>query len=464
MPYLSRNLLARLGVLGLAILLLLVYLNTRVLVILNADGEARELRTHASTVAQALYEAGVALYVEDLVQPALETKLSPRLTISIKRAAPVQVEADGQTRLIRTQLLSPPAILASAGVPLAPEDEIWADGVLFQAGQTLPAPKAPHMLAVRRALTVTISDGPDAEAQFRTPARTVGEALWAAGYQLYRADQVSPTLDTPLAALAKITISRSHPVTVQADGQTLRTRTHSATVGEVLGEVGLALVGEDYAVPSADQPLPTAAAVRVVRVREETLTANAPIPFSSAYQAMADWEIDTVGQVQAGVPGVKQRLTRVRFEDGAEITRTVQAEFVAAKPTPRLIGYGTKIVVRTLDTPDGPIEYWRAYSMYATSYAAKFLGGSNHTASGLTLTKGVVAIDRRYIPFFTRMYVPGYGPAVAGDTGGGVKGRWIDLGFDDFNYEGWHQKVTVYFLTPVPPADQIVWIIPSTVP
>ena len=75
-----------------------------------------------------------------------------------------------------------------------------------------------------------------------------------------------------------------------------------------------------------------------------------------------------------------------------------------------------------------------------------------------------MAIDRRYIPFFTRMYVPGYGPALAADTGGGVRGRWIDLGFDDFNYEGWHQQVMVYFLTPVPPANQITWIIPSTIP
>ena len=139
-------------------------------------------------------------------------------------------------------------------------------------------------------------------------------------------------------------------------------------------------------------------------------------------------------------------------------------DILLPKPAPRIIGYGTKIVIRTVDTPNGPVEYWRAYAMYATSYAAKYLGGSSRTASGMTLTKGIVAIDRRYIPFFTRMYVPGYGLAVAGDIGGGVKGRWIDLGFDDWNYESWHKSVMVYFLTPVPPANQITWIIPSTVP
>ncbi len=68
------------------------------------------------------------------------------------------------------------------------------------------------------------------------------------------------------------------------------------------------------------------------------------------------------------------------------------------------------------------------------------------------------------MPFGTRMYVPGYGFAEAADTGSGVRGRFIDLGFDDFNYENWHMPVTVYFLTPAPPASAIRWIIPSTVP
>jgi 3D (Asp-Asp-Asp) domain-containing protein len=56
--------------------------------------------------------------------------------------------------------------------------------------------------------------------------------------------------------------------------------------------------------------------------------------------------------------------------------------------------------------------------------------------------------------------VPGYGFAYACDTGGGVKGRWIDLGYEDDNYQPWHQYVTVYFRTPVPSPDSIAWIIP----
>ena len=58
----------------------------------------------------------------------------------------------------------------------------------------------------------------------------------------------------------------------------------------------------------------------------------------------------------------------------------------------------------------------------------------------------------------TNMYIPGYGKAVAADIGGGVIGRWIDLGYSDNDYVPWHSWVTVYFLWP--PPDVIVWIVP----
>jgi 3D (Asp-Asp-Asp) domain-containing protein len=49
------------------------------------------------------------------------------------------------------------------------------------------------------------------------------------------------------------------------------------------------------------------------------------------------------------------------------------------------------------------------------------------TASGLPVGPGVVAVDPTVIPLGTRMFVPGYGPAVAADVGSAVKGDIIDL-------------------------------------
>ena len=49
------------------------------------------------------------------------------------------------------------------------------------------------------------------------------------------------------------------------------------------------------------------------------------------------------------------------------------------------------------------------------------------TASGLQVRRGVVAVDPTLIPLGTRLFVPGYGNAVAADVGVAIKGRIIDL-------------------------------------
>jgi Uncharacterized protein conserved in bacteria len=60
-----------------------------------------------------------------------------------------------------------------------------------------------------------------------------------------------------------------------------------------------------------------------------------------------------------------------------------------------------------------------------------------------------------------KLYVPGYGTAVAGDTGGRIRGRHIDLGFDEGNLQLWYRWVDVYLLEPAPPASRIHYVLPN---
>jgi 3D (Asp-Asp-Asp) domain-containing protein len=217
------------------------------------------------------------------------------------------------------------------------------------------------------------------------------------------------------------------------------------------------LTGQDYATPTLDVPLAQDMLVRVVRVTERFLIEQDPIAFESMWQADPDLEIDNQRLLQEGAPGTLQRRVRVRYEDAEEVDRAVESEYVAVPPTTKIMGYGTKIVVRTIDTPSGPVEYWRVIRMLATSYSAGTSGVSKssawygRTATGMKMRFGIVAVDPRLINLGSEVYVPGYGVGLAGDTGGSIKGRRIDLGYDDDNLRLWYRWVEVYLLTPVPP-------------
>lgn len=93
-------------------------------------------------------------------------------------------------------------------------------------------------------------------------------------------------------------------------------------------------------------------------------------------------------------------------------------------------------------------RYGRAMTMTASAYSAYDAGNSSYTARGNLVHKGLVAVDPSVIPLGTRLYIPGYGYAVADDVGGAINGNRIDLAFDSHN-EAMNfgvQRVTVYIL------------------
>jgi 3D (Asp-Asp-Asp) domain-containing protein len=69
------------------------------------------------------------------------------------------------------------------------------------------------------------------------------------------------------------------------------------------------------------------------------------------------------------------------------------------------------------------------------------------TASGLPTRRGIAAVDPRVIPLGTRLFVPGYGNAVAADTGGAVRGHVIDLWFEtNAQARAWGRRTVVITL------------------
>jgi len=424
-------------------------------VIVNVNGQLTELETSAWTMSGLLREAGISISQEDSLTPAQSTWLTGGETIIIDTASWVNIQADGETISVMTLERVPANILKDADIQLFPGDEMVLNGKPAPLDEQLAAGKN-HSIQVVRTQPIEVTIDGQVES-YTSTAATLGDALWENGIEINNGDRLHPPADSPLDKPLQVSLTHSQEVNIEYDGSAVKSRTAAETVGEALLEAGIPLQGLDHSLPAADEQIPEDGLIQVVRVSEEVLLENEPIPFNRETQPVADLDIDNQKIVQSGVFGLNTKRVRVRYEDGIEISRQIEAEYISQEPQPEIIGYGIQIVPHTVNTPDGTIKYWRALNMYAISYNVTSNGGYG-TATGIPLAKGVAAIDPRYIPYGTRMYVPGYGEALAADTGGGIKGRMIDLGYLDEDYVSWHQWVTVYFLWP--PPENVVWIIP----
>ena len=457
-------------------------------VTITVDGYTQSFRTTQPDVAGLLADQGLALRPEDRVSPAPETPLAADLAVTIVRARPGLVDADGRLHQVYTQARTVGEVIQSAGVRLGAYDEIWLDGVQVSPETALPSPARPegtprfagsHAWAGKDAFRCASTSSGRCPSSWTTAAcpipsyttaPTVGEALLQEQVSLYLGDHVTPSLGSRVSSGLHVAIERSKPVLVTADGRTTHTRTRGKTVGGTLMDLGILVTDNDRVTPPLDQPVVEQQQIRLVRISHVTLVERKPIPYESVLVPDDNLEIDTQRLAQAGVNGEYRKRFKVITEDGTEVSRTLVDEWVAAEPVTRMVAFGRKIVPRTLDTPDGPVTYWRKIRMYSTSYSPARSGTPKsapwygRTRIGLKLRKGIVAVDPKVIPLQSWVYVPGYGKAIAGDTGGAIKGKWIDMGFDDFNYEGWHWWTDVYVLDPPPSASKIMWVLPNYPP
>ncbi len=366
---------------------------------------------------------------------------------------------DGKNiRALQTSERTPLILLTQAGITPQPNDRVLFNGIPFPIDQPLPRMNS-IQLQLRRAVTLTLVM-PQGQTAFQTSAFTVGQALSEAGLTLTKNDLLDPPAETPITQPLTATYSPARELTISAGEKIIQTRSSARTVGGALTEAGIPLVGADSASPSENDALPTDGKIRVVRVYETTSVALEAIPFTTEKIEDANIPFGQEETVQAGVNGIAMIRTRVRYEDGKEVSRAAENKTVMSEPQKQIVKSGSQIVTMQLNGQD----YWLSTQMYATVYSpcASGTGGCSYgTASGARAGYGIVAVDYSIYSYLAgmRVYIPGYGTATIGDTGGGPiiesafgvpRTKWIDLGFDDgkmIDITGW---VTVYFLAPAP--------------
>jgi uncharacterized protein YabE (DUF348 family) len=426
-------------------------------VTLVVDGTLQNLSTRAVTVGNALKAAGVTISNEDSVEPPAGSLLRDGMKVVVQHSARISIQDGEKNTTLSSVETSPVAWLKAAGLTLNSSDRLFVDGVEIDPSQSV-AYASEHEVVIHHPVAVTLIQ--DGRSQiFTSSALTVAEVLKEAGISLFPTDRLNPPSDTLIETPLTITLLSSHDLTVLVGGKTIKARASADTVGAALAQAGLSLQGLDYSLPAADEPVPADGNIQVVRVHETISQKIETLPFEITYQAQADMDIDTQKVIQFGENGLSASRTRIRFEDGVEIARIVEEKQVLSEPVSQIDGFGTRITVKTMNTPDGQVEYYRAFDFYATSYYPKMTSPPWYgaVACGGKWQPGYVAVDLHYVPCGTRLYIPGYGFAIAMDTAY-ISGAWIDLGYPDDAYVIWHRNVTVYFLTPIP--GQVNWVIP----
>lgn len=290
-----------------------------------------------------------------------------------------------------------------------------------------------------------------------------------------------------------LTLKETFDVSIQTSEQTLTIRTATCTVGELLEANGISVGSDDIVTPDVDDWLSESSQITLTRVTFTTETETEEIPFSVEVQYDSQMLKGEQEIARYGENGEKSIQYRVEEHDGEEVSREVVNEEEVKLPVNCIVKQGIRIAqneqeeqavsaesqttasnqtlpqtTQTESTDENGLstagrsqvwsvpagidddtenkiitagdgssyEYTAVIDVTATAYH-RVEDGGEITASGTVTQYGTIAVDPRVIPLGSRLYVVSdggdqswsYGPGLAEDTGGLIKGAKIDLFF-----------------------------------
>lgn len=289
-----------------------------------------------------------------------------------------------------------------------------------------------------------------------------------------------------------LTLKETFDVSIQTSDETLTIRTAPCTVGELLEANGISVGSDDIVTPDVDDWLSESSQITVTRVSFSTVTETEDVPFSVEVQYDSQLLKGVQEIARYGENGKKSIEYRVEEHDGEEVAREVVKEEEIKPPVNCIVKQGIRIAQnkqeeqatasesttatssqtlpssqpetessgelstagrsqvwsvpagidddtenKIITAGDGSsYEYTAVIDVTATAYH-RVEDGGEITASGTVTQYGTIAVDPRVIPLGSRLYVVSdggdqswsYGPGLAEDTGGLIKGAKIDLFF-----------------------------------
>ena len=356
---------------------LVLFEGTKKSITLDVDGEELNIKTHAHTVGNLLSEQDIKVAKHDLVAPSVNTPIEDGLSVRWEQSQQVKINVDQEIT------------------------SVW------------------------------------------TTHHKVKDVLAEAGIKLTDYDVVKPQIHEQLGEDSSIVIQKAFEVTLNDGGKEKKVQSPSTTVADFLKRENIQLNGDDRLNRKADGYLKPGSIVEIVRVEKVTDVVEEPANFVVETRSDPTLLKGREKIVQAGKKGLVSQKFEVVKENGKEVSRKLVDEKPIKASQKKIVAIGSKAMVASAatsssnkssnktvsrnDSSAGGKEFY----VTATAYTAGCNGCSGITATGINLRANpnlkVIAVDPSVIPLGSKVWVEGYGHAVAGDTGGAIKGKKIDL-------------------------------------
>jgi len=262
-----------------------------------------------------------------------------------------------------------------------------------------------------------------------TTAGTVAELLKEQKIVLNAHDQISPKPQAAIKSKLTVGIQKALNLTFVDNGKSQQVWTTSTTVADFLKQQGIKLNTLDRVEPTLTEKMKENGVVNVIRVEKVTDVVEEPVEFAVVTKKDEGLAKGKEKTLSAGKQGRVSKQYEVLLENGKEVSRKLLSEQMISEKQDKVVAVGTKDL--SMQVSRGADETGTEFYVTATAYTANCNGCSGRTATGLNLRANpnmkVIAVDPRIIPLGTKVFVEGYGYAVAADTGGAIKGYIIDV-------------------------------------
>jgi len=322
----------------------------------------------------------------------------------------ISVIDDGVQRSVRTKEDTLQEVFVTEVFNLTPEDLV-----------SLPLQQEPQegmTVTITRARNISIEDG-DQTKTVRLAQGTIDNALQLAGVAYTKDDEITPAVDTPIGADTNVEIIRAKAIHIKTKKKSYQVMLATGTVGDALTKAGLVFDKQDQISPSIYTHIKDGMEISFTSVDVKKVSHTETIGFETIKKKDKTINRGTTKVSQQGKEGVRTIVEEVKYEDGVEVSRKTVSDKITTKAVNKIILEGTKVPVNPAveNLPKGgPTKSMIKTTMVIDQITA-YTHTGKRTATGKWPMVGMCAVNPKLIPYGTKLYIPGYGYAVAEDTG-----------------------------------------------